>query len=60
SQYLQPPQLANYYVGCFKRDQKMHKKLTVWSTQKQYYNGRKHYLETLQKPVSKPTSTPMS
>ena len=60
SQYLQPPQLANYYVGCFKRDQKMHKKLTVWSTQKQYYNQRKHYLETLQKPVSKPASTPMS
>lgn len=53
---LQPPQLANYYVGCFKRYQKMHKKLIIWKTWAQYYNGKKHYLETLQKPVSTPMS----
>ena len=46
SQYLQLPQLANYYVGCFKSFQKDHQNLTVWTTQKQYYNQRKHYLET--------------
>ncbi|MBO6085598.1 MAG: hypothetical protein J6P19_04300, partial [Acetobacter sp.] len=64
-QYLQPPQLANYYVGCWKLSQKMHQNLTTW-TQAQYYKDRKHYLEThhlgvYRTPISnKPTSTPMS
>ncbi|MBQ5479538.1 MAG: hypothetical protein IIT66_04965, partial [Acetobacter sp.] len=43
---LQPPQLANYYVGCSKIWQTIHHKAVVWTTQKQYYNQRKHYLET--------------
>ena len=63
-QYLQPLQLANYYVGCWKLGQKMHQKLTTW-TQAQYYSQRKHYLEThhlgvYRTPLSKRTSTPMS
>ena len=63
-QYLQPLQLANYYVGCWKLGQKMHQKLTTW-TQAQYYSQRKHYLEThhlgvYRTPISKRTSTPMS
>ncbi|MBQ3818245.1 MAG: hypothetical protein II846_03660 [Acetobacter sp.] len=63
-QYLHPPQLANYYVGCWKLGQKMHQKLTTW-TQAQYYSQRKHYLEThhlgvYRTPISKRTSTPMS
>ncbi|MBQ5469195.1 MAG: hypothetical protein IIT54_01065 [Acetobacter sp.] len=45
-QYLQPPQLANYYVGCWKLGQKTHQNLTVFSTLAQYYKARKHYLET--------------
>ena len=61
SQYLQPPQLANYNIGCFKIHQKTHQKATVFSTWAQYYKARKHYLEThhllLQQ---KPVSTPMS
>ena len=63
---LQHPQLANYYVGCFKRYQKMHKKLIIWKTWAQYYNGKKHYLEThrlgvYRTPIyNKRTLTPMS
>ena len=57
---IQPQKLANYYVGCSKIWQKIHHKAVVWSTQKQYYSQRKHYLETFQKPISKPVSTPMS
>ena len=65
SQYLQPPQLANYYVGCDNISQKTHQKATVWTTLAQYYNQRKHYLEThhlgaYRTPISKPTSKPMS
>ena len=65
SQYLQIPQLVNYQVGCFKLSQKMHQKLTVWTKWSQYYNQRKHYLEThhlgvYRTPISKRTSTPMS
>ena len=58
---IQPQKLANYYVGCFKLAQKMHKKLPVWSLQNPYYKARKHYLEThhLELP-QKPVSTPMS
>jgi hypothetical protein len=64
-QYLQPPQLANYYVGCWKLAQKMHQNLETWTTLAQYYNQRKHYLEThhlgvYRTPLSKHTSTPMS
>lgn len=62
---LQPPQLANFYVGCDNIGQKTHQKLTVWSLQNPYYKARKHYLEThhlgvYRPPLSKHTSTPMS
>ena len=65
SQYLQPPQLTNYEVGCDNIEQKTHQKLTVWTKWSQYYNQRKHYLEThhlgvYRTPISKPASTPMS
>ncbi|MBO7073070.1 MAG: hypothetical protein J6V89_06135, partial [Acetobacter sp.] len=65
SQYLQPPQLTNYEVGCDNIEQKTHQKLTVWTKWSQYYNQRKHYLEThhlgvYRTPLSKHTSTPMS
>ena len=66
SQYLQPPQLTNYEVGCDNIEQKTHQKLTVWTKWSQYYNQRKHYLEThhlgvYRTPISnKRTSTPMS
>ena len=66
SQYLQPPQLASYNIGCFKLAQKTHQKVPVFSTWAQYYNQRKHYLEThhlgvYRTPISnKRTSTPMS
>ncbi|MBQ5774002.1 MAG: hypothetical protein IIW09_04120, partial [Acetobacter sp.] len=65
SQYLQPPQLTNYEVGCDNIEQKTHQKLTVWTKWSQYYKARKHYLEThhlgvYRTPISKRTSTPMS
>ena len=65
SQYVQPKQLANYYVGCDNIGQKTHQKLAIGTSWAQYYKARKHYLEThhlgvYRTPISKRTSTPMS